>query len=230
MPEEAIPFKQMKATKQLLAENILPLGLEFENVTPLAFDFKKQGNLFTVADRPDRQARMLKVLAQNMSLLSTYYQTMILDTPEEMLASTGKSTNAYLSTPDQLVAVKNDLLAEIANRLENKTDGANWIIFISSIKDFCAQTMLTEEEMSTLFHATHVGVYLIVCSEYSYLGQSFEPVPKYVRLQAVAGVLGMRLSDQDIFKQPYMSNENSPEPYECYFAMEQHHVKMKIPE
>ena len=233
MPEEAISFerfKQMKATQQLLAENILPLGLEFENVTPLPFDIKKQGNLIAVADRPDQQARMLKALAQNLSLLSIHFQTMILDTSEEMLATIGKGTNAYLSTPDQLVAVKNDLLAEIANRLENKTDGADWIIFIASLKDFCAQTMVTEEEMNTLFHATQAGVYLIVCSEYSYLGQSFEPVPKYIRSQAVAGVLGMRLSDQDIFKQPYMSNEKSPEPYECYFTMEQHHVKMKIPE
>ena len=154
---------------------------------------------------------------------------MLLDSSEQKLAHIGKKMNAYIDKPEQLVGLKNDLLSEVKYRIENKTTEPKWLIMIANFKDFCMHSMINDDEMALLMNAGNLGIHLIICSEYSYLGQSFEQVPKYVRGQALAGLISMRLGDQDIFKQRFMSNEKSPEAYECYFAMDHHHIKIKIP-
>lgn len=233
MPEDVIAFeefKQRKATQKLIEQEMLPLGLEFENVTPLPFDFKKYGHLIAMADRLDRVEKIQNALAKNMSLLTGCYQTMVMDTAEQNLAHIGESVNAYISKPEQFLGLKNDLLSEIDYRIENKVAEPKWLIFIANFKDFCLQSMVTEEEMNKFMNASALGIHFIICSEYSYLGQSYEQIPKFVRNQALAGIIGMRLSDQDVFKQLFISNEKAPEAYECYFAMDHQHAKIKIPE
>lgn len=232
MPDGVIEFtkfKERKATKQLIEQNLLPLGLDFEEVEPLAFDFEKFGHLIAIGDRLDRIENMRVALAKNMMLLTESYRTMLLDTSDQKLAEIGESLNAYISKAEQFSGLKNDLLSEIKYRIENKTNEPKWLIMIANFKDFCTNSMVNDEEIAMLMNAGNLGIHLIICSEYSYLGQSFEQVPKYVRGQALAGLLSMRLGDQDIFKQRFMANEKSPEAYECYFAMDHHHVKIKIP-
>ena len=232
MPDGVIDFnkfKERKATKKLIEQNMLPLGLDFEEVEPLSFDFEKFGHLIALGDRLDRVEKVRVALAKNMTLLTESYQTMLLDSSEQKLAHIGKKMNAYIDKPEQLVGLKNDLLSEVKYRIENKTTEPKWLIMIANFKDFCMHSMINDEEMALLMNAGNLGIHLIICSEYSYLGQSFEQVPKYVRGQALAGLISMRLGDQDIFKQRFMSNEKSPEAYECYFAMDHHHIKIKIP-
>lgn len=233
MPEDMIEFekfKQTKATKKLIEQNMLPLGLEFEDVTPLPFDFEKYGHLLAMGDRLDRVERIQNALAKNMTLLSHSFQTMIFDTADQKLAQIGEKTNAYIANPEQFIGMKNDLLSEIDYRIEHKTKEPKWLIFIANFKDFCMHTLMKDEEIIKLINASKLGIHFILCSEYSYLGQSYEQIPKFVRNQAVAGLIGMRLSDQDMFKQRFISNEKSPEAFECYFAMDHDHVKIKIPQ
>ena len=233
MPEGVIlfeEFKQNKVTKQLVNQNILPLGLDFENVSPLSFDFNTYGHLVAFGDRLDRVEKMQIALAKNMTLLKDKYRTMLIDSSEQKLEKIGQELEAYIAQPEQLAGLKNDLLSEVKYRVENKTDEPNWLIMIANFKDFCQQSMITNEEMANLVNASKLGIHLILCSDYSYLGQSYEQVPKFVRSQALAGLVAMRLSDQDVFKQRFISNEQSPEAYECYFAMDHQHVKIKIPQ
>lgn len=232
MPEGAIDFvafKQRKKTQELIEKGIFPLGLEFENVTPLPFSFEKYGNLIALADRLDRVERIQQALAKNMTLLSGSYRTLLLDTAEEKLAHIGKEMEAYISKPEQLAGLKNDLISEVKYRSENKLTEPQWLIMIADFKDFCMQSMISEEEIRSLVNAASLGIHLIICSEYNYLGQSFEPVPKYVRSNALAGLICMRLGDQDVFKQRYIANEPSLETDECYFAMDHHFEKIKLP-
>src|SRR5699024_2004379 len=142
----------------------------------------------------------------------------------------GKDLNAYVSQPEQFVTLKNDLLSEIKYRVENKEKTPQWMIMIANFKDFCVHSMMTDEEIETFMNAGNLGMHFILCSDFSCLGQSYERIPKYVRSQALAGLICMRLSDQDIFKQRFISNEKMLEPYECYFAMDHQYTKIKIPQ
>ncbi len=110
------------------------------------------------------------------------------------------------------------------------TTAPEWLIMITNFKDFVTHSMMEQDEMMKLWNASSLGIQMIVCSDYSYLGASFEQIPKFIRSQALAGLLGVQLSDQDIFKQRFMSNEKSLEAFEYYFALDHQHVKIKIPQ
>ena len=156
---------------------------------------------------------------------------MLIDTNDKKLAEIGSGMNAYISDHDGVIAVKEDLSTELNNRLDDNDGNEAWIVQFADFKDFCERSNLEDTEISILIdQGVRVGIHLILCSDYNYIGQSFEQIPKYVRNQSTVGLVSMRLGDQDIFKQPFMRQEKYPGPFECYFAMDHQHVKIKIPE
>ncbi|WP_249872489.1 type VII secretion protein EssC [Oceanobacillus saliphilus] len=234
IPEGVLDFNQFKKqrkTKELIESNLLPLGLEFEEVEPVAFNPSRHGHLTVVSDRRDGLDKLNQSLAKNISNLSSSYQTMLIDTSEQKLVEIGKRMNAYISEHNGIVAVKEDLLTEINSRLKNNENSINWIVQITDLEDFCKRSNLAEDEITVLLEqGAKVGIHFVLCGDYSYIGLSFEQVAKYVRNQSTVGLISMRLGDQDIFKQPYIRQETYPNPFECYFAMDHQHVKLKIPE
>ncbi len=233
MPEGVLDFNSFvnrRKTKELLKNRMLPLGLEFEEVEPIAFQPEQHGHLTVVSDRKDGLEKMSQSLAKNLAALTGTYQTMIIDTDEQSLSEIGNGVNAYISEQEGVAAVKQTLLTEITNRLKNKDNETIWIVQIADLKDFSERSNLDEDEMPKLLEqGERAGIHFIICGDYSYIGMSFEQIPKYVRNQATVGLMSMRLGDQDIFKQPFIRQEKYPEPYECYFAMDHQHVKIKIP-
>ncbi|WP_449354459.1 type VII secretion protein EssC [Virgibacillus natechei] len=233
MPEGAIDFEQFKRTKKtrkIVEEQQLPLGLEFEEVTPLAFDPVNFGFLTVVSDRKDGLDQLTNAVAKNITMLDETYQTMLIDTSDQALADTGKNINAYLSESEGITALKSDLITEINNRSKGDTSAGKWLVMIRDLKDFANRSNLDEEELPLLFEqGPSVGIYFVICGEYSFIGTSFEQIPKYVRKLTTVGLMRMRLSDQDIFNQPFIRKEKYPEAFECYYAMEHQHVKIKIP-
>src|SRR5690625_624951 len=173
---------------------------------------------------------MRSSLANSMALIKDTYKTMLIDASNQPLVEVGKEMGAYVTDPNSFQALKRDLLSDIDYRVENNTTEPEWLIMITNFKDFITQSMMNQDEITKLWNASSLGIRLIICSDYSYLGQSYEQIPKFVRGQALAGFLGVQLSDQDIFKQRFMSKEKSLEAYEYYFAMDHEYVKIKIPQ
>lgn len=233
MPEDVIPFADFKARKEMAAyieQGALPMGLDYEDVKPLAFDFATYGNLIAVGDRMDRVERLRSTLVKSMLLLKDKYRLMLVDAANKPLEKFGEEMNVYVTETNSFSALKQDLLKDIDYRLENNTTEPEWLIMITNFKDFATHSLMNPDEMIKLWEASSLGIKLIICSDYSYLGQSFEQIPKYVRGQALAGLLGVQLSDQDIFRQRFISNEKALQAYEYYFAMANEHTRIKIPE
>ncbi len=233
MPEGVIPFEkfaQSNGTKKVVEEGKLPIGLEFENVKTLSFDFNMYGHLVAVGDRLDRIEKLQTSLGKNMTLLKGMYKTMVLDTTNERLKAIGAEMDAYITEEEQMPGIKNDLIMEVNDRIKEGITEPKWLIYIPDFKAFSQQSMLTDDEIQTLMKGSNVGIHFIFSGEYSYIGQSYEQVPKYIRGQSVAGIVAMRLGDQDLYKQRFIANEPTLAAYECYFAMDHQYEKVKIPE
>src|SRR5699024_2482982 len=83
MPEGAIDFlkfKENKQTKEKVEQNSLPLGLEFEEVMPLAYHPATFNFLTITSDRKDRLDSLTNGIAKNMTLLGENYETILIDT------------------------------------------------------------------------------------------------------------------------------------------------------
>ncbi|MBU9723484.1 MULTISPECIES: type VII secretion protein EssC [Bacillaceae] len=234
MPEGVIMFDEFRVKKkvvELVERKQVPLGFDFEEVQPVAFDPLAYGNLIVVSDRKDGLLRMNRAIVQSMLLLGNHYQTMVIDTADKELADFEKELNAYISDVNGLLKVKKDLLSEVSMRIEKPQDEPNWLVFIADLQDFTEKTALDIDEITTLLEqGRKTGIYFILSGDYGFVGMSYDQVAKYVRTQTDIGLISMRLSDQDIFKQAFISKEKYPNPYECYLAMDHQSLKLKIPE
>ncbi|PAD39863.1 type VII secretion protein EssC [Terribacillus sp. 7520-G] len=234
MPEGVVDFQQFKEqrrTKRIVEEKKVPLGLDFEEVLPVAYNPALYDHLTVISDRKDRLDRMINSVAKNMTLLKDVYQTMLIDTEDQDFAGIGKDMHAYVSDSIGVATIKNEIIHEIKQRNAEGITEPMWLVQVADLQDFTERAGLTLEEATLMMErGAKAGIYFIICSVYNYLGTSYEQVPKYLRSQAIFGLVGMRLGDQDLFKQPFIRQEKYPEPYECYVAMDHQHVKVKIPE
>ncbi|WP_424475014.1 type VII secretion protein EssC [Oceanobacillus kimchii] len=235
MPEGVVDFEQFKnqrRTKKLVEEQKVPLGLDFEEVMPVGFNPAQYENLTVMSDRKDGLDRMIQSVAKNVAMMEGSYQTMLIDTADQKFKDIGSNMNTYMSETDGLQTMKAELVNEIEKRSKDGlTSEQKWLVQIANLQDFVERTDLSVDDASTMIDkGSKVGIHFIICSEYSYLGMSYEQVPKYFRGQAMIGLLSMRLGDQDMFKQPFIRQEKYPNKYECYVALDHQHVKVKIPE
>ncbi|BAC13272.1 hypothetical conserved protein [Oceanobacillus iheyensis HTE831] len=235
MPEGVVDFEQFKnqrRTKKLVDEQKVPLGLDFEEVMPVGFNPAQYENLTVMSDRKDGLDRMIQSVAKNVAMMDNSYQTILIDTVEQKFKDIGSNMNTYMSETDGLRTMKAELINEIEKRSKEGTaNEQKWLVQIANLQDFVERTGLSADDASTMIDkGSKVGIHFIICSEYSYLGMSYEQVPKYFRGQAMIGLLSMRLGDQDMFKQPFIRQEKYPNKYECYVALDHQHVKVKIPE
>src|SRR5699024_671661 len=140
-------------------------------------------------------------LGKTIALLKEKYRTMILDTTNERFAEIGKEMSAYISNEDQLVGIKNDLVAEVNDRVKEGITEPKWLIYIPDFKGFTQVTMMTEYDIRTLMKGTTVGNHFIFSGEYNDIGPSYELIHKYFPRLSVTGIVAMRLGDQDLYKQ-----------------------------
>ncbi|PAF16577.1 type VII secretion protein EssC [Terribacillus saccharophilus] len=234
MPEgvvDFLEFKEQRRTKRILEEKKVPLGLDFEEVLPVAYNPAQYDHMTVISDRKDGLDRMIRSVAKNVTLLKDVYQTMLIDTADQDMADVGKDMHTYVSESIGISTIKNEFINEIKQRNSDGMSEPKWLVQIADLQDFTERAGLTLEEATLMMErGSKAGIHFIICSDYNYLGMSYEQVPKYLRNQAIFGLVGMRLGDQDLFKQPFIRQEKYPEPYECYVAMDHQHVKVKIPE
>ncbi|WP_079709010.1 type VII secretion protein EssC [Paraliobacillus ryukyuensis] len=234
MPEGVIEFdifKKKRKTRKLLESEQLPIGLDFESVSPLGFDPAKDGFLTVVSDRKDGLDKMTNAIVKSMTLLSSPFQTMMIDTADRRFEPLASSMSAYIGDEADILVAKKNILAEITNRTNGDHKDTKWIILIKDLKDFAEKSHLLEEEITTLFeHGPGVDVHFIVCGDSSYIATSFEKTAKIVRKLSTVGLISMRLGDQDIFSQPFIRKETYPQPFEAYVARDHHHIKIKVPQ
>ncbi|MED4940568.1 type VII secretion protein EssC [Heyndrickxia coagulans] len=203
MPEvlEFPQFAANPAAKEYAEKGWIPIGLEFENVTPIAIDTNASGPFLLMSDRLDELSRLRESVTKNLSLVKNKKQIMVIDSGEQSLSRIASQLHAYISEQESISRVKNDLQVEIEKRMETGLRDPNWIIFISDLKDFCRRTNITAEEMNMLLkNGPKTAIHFIIGSEYAYVGQSFEEVPRLVRDHVETGLVSMRLSDQDVFR------------------------------
>ncbi|MBM7541133.1 type VII secretion protein EssC [Amphibacillus cookii] len=232
MPDGAINFeqyKQKRKTKELVKGNQLPLGLDFESVSPIGFNPELEGMLVVMSDRKDGLEKLTNALGQNMSLLKDSMDTAIFDSADGALGHLESEMNSYYKDTDALLSAKETLLEEISGRSEGYLDKVKQIIIIRDLDDFVERCDLDDDEAEVLFEqGPAVNIYYVICGTADYIATSYERTIKLVRKLATIGLISMRLSDQDMFSQPFIRQESYPKPFEAYYVREHEHIKIKV--
>src|SRR5699024_2636316 len=99
-------------------QNSLPLGLEFEEVMPLAYYLATFNFLTITSDRKDRLDSLTNGIAKNMTLLGENYETILIDTKDQSFVEAGRAMHLYKTEHEEVKQLKETLVNDINSRLQ----------------------------------------------------------------------------------------------------------------
>lgn len=208
-------------------ENLeFPIGLDFEMVKTIKIPFDRLKNLVFMADSPESLENQQKHLLNTALQFGSKLHIMLVDPLEECVAYKDK-VSTYISSSQEISEIAKQLIYEVDRRLE-KDLYSDWLIMMPTIKAIVDQG-LTEKDLRYLFdNGPRVGMHFVIGSEYAYLGNNINEVPKYLKGNAQWFMIGMRLMDQMFLDKPYNNREARLASDEIYLHDRKQAIKLKI--
>lgn len=208
-------------------ENLeFPIGLDFEMVKTVKIPFDRLKNLVFMADSPESLENQQKHLLNTALQFGSKLHIMLVDPLEECVAYKDK-VSTYISSSQEIAEIAKQLIYEVDRRLE-KDLYSDWLIMMPTIKPIVDQG-LTEKDLRYLFdNGPRVGMHFVIGSEYAYLGNNINEVPKYLKGNAQWFMIGMRLMDQLFLDKPYNNREARLASDEIYLHDRKQAIKLKI--
>ena len=208
-------------------ENLeFPIGLDFEMVKTVKIPFDRMKNLVFMADSPESLENQQKHLLNTALQFGSKLHIMLVDPLEECVAYKDK-VSTYISSSQEIAEIAKQLIYEVDRCLE-KDLYSDWLIMMPTIKPIVDQG-LTEKDLRYLFdNGPRVGMHFVIGSEYAYLGNNINEVPKYLKGNAQWFMIGMRLMDQLFLDKPYNNREARLASDEIYLHDRKQAIKLKI--
>ncbi|WP_455550935.1 FtsK/SpoIIIE domain-containing protein [Enterococcus rivorum] len=205
-------FKKKKSVQNLLTQAILPLGVEFEMVQPIAIDFRNSGHLSVFGEGNNTFMPLKRSVLSSVELLTGTMQTMIIDTGK-ITDGINLNVNTYISKDENIKQIKPLLLQEIQNQ-ETKELSPERVIYITDIERFIDLVELTEEELKNLLQIGEFNnIHLIVAGSHQYMARTRVGLPRLLKELIKTAVFSMRISDQEYIDKKYMAREEELEKF-----------------
>ncbi|NQK94881.1 type VII secretion protein EssC, partial [Streptococcus suis] len=216
-----IPMLPEKVTKEVMADSLamsqdFVLGLERETVEPAILSFKYP--ILMASDSPAFVNNYYKLLEYHLNRLSGVYNTVILDSSQRL------STNFFEGVQrfDSSLEVENVMKAiidDFKKRLSNPSpDYPKWLILIPDVAATAMASGLSEADFKQLLvEGSQHGVTLLLIGTYQDLvSNTYDTFVKLANQMVEQVFLGMRISDQNHTRYPYINNEPALRPNQGY--------------
>ncbi|MFU2164750.1 type VII secretion protein EssC [Streptococcus pluranimalium] len=208
--------EKVKAENVDLSAKDLVFGLDREWVQPAGFSFEKP--FIMAAEGPSFINNYYKILDFQLKRLSDRYNTVILDNNEKIPNQLFDGFNRFVNSTevsDVLRTIIGDLQERVAKPQESYQ---NWLVLIPDIALTGMSAGLSEADLKLLLvEGPKYGVTpLFVGSYQDLVNNSYDTYVKLM-LQLVEQVfLGVRISDQNHTRYPYINNEPALKPNQGY--------------
>lgn len=237
-------FKQRKQVKELLAQNQLPIGLEFEAVEPVSKSLATLQQFPILGSRPERIVACLRSI-QNFIVESGAYDYAILDDQEENFINYRGGAMYYSSSRTEYQEILEKLVELIEDREDDfedmKEDGevTNMKEFLTKLTPFVLvipnlpsiltdmPKEMTEALSKVLQNGPQMGIYLIYGSLFNAIS-GYDEVSKFVKAINKGLVLG-KVADQNQLKASNLGyREPQVDDTEGYFVENDFAEKIKL--
>lgn len=216
-----IPMLPEKVAKEVMADSLamsqdFVLGLEREAVEPAILSFERP--ILMASDSPAFVNNYYKLLEYHLNRLSGVYNTVILDSSQRL------STNFFEGVQrfDSSLEVENVMKAiidDFKKRLSNPSpDYPKWLILIPDVAATAMASGLSEADFKQLLvEGSQHGVTLLLIGTYQDLvSNTYDTFVKLANQMVEQVFLGMRISDQNHTRYPYINNEPALRPNQGY--------------
>lgn len=229
MPEEVTraTLERRMDVPGLIEAGTFLVGLDYEKVEPATLDWTKP--LLLASEKPADLQLYNQLALYNLRHLADFASVMILDASNQMPQMQGQ-VQYYFSAANDLMAAKVGLVNDIRER-KAKPDGEyrKWLIFIHDLERFTNASGITDEEFSfILTEGAKTGIVLLISGNAADLLTGYNRTAKIARRIISQALVGMRISDQEFERFPYVARESYLKAMEAYIIKNQTYQKVRL--
>ena len=228
VPEELTveEFLNFSSVQEAIENNQIPIGLELETVGSVNISLGKFKHLAYVSNAEDAFDNITHHLLKTILRMPNIHM-MLIDAFQEYEVYSNL-VKTYVGSKNELSDIGNQLIYEIERRLE-KGISSEWIIFIPNMRALVSESHLSEQQLQFMFeNGYRVGMKFIIGTDYTYIGTSIDPIPRYLKTNVQWVIFGMRLMDQTFLDKGMYSRDGVPNPDLVYLHSRKEVIKLKI--
>lgn len=207
-------FKDVAAGQTFDSEFIL--GLDREDVVPTTFDLNRP--MLIVSDNPSFVGNYYKLLEWNLERLGKEYNAVLLD-PSQKVSKNYLSTIQRFASSLEVENVLKTILKDLKERMASPDRPyQKWLVIIPDMAATGMAANMVESDVELLIsEGGRYGVTALLVGSYQDLvNNTYDNYVKQSRHLIEQVFLGMRISDQDHTRYPYINNEPSLKAFEGY--------------
>ena len=228
VPEELTmeEFLNLPDVQEAIENNQIPIGLELEMVGSVNISLSKFKHMAYVSNAEDAFDNITHHLLKTILRMPNIHM-MLIDAFQEYEAYSDQ-VKTYVGSKKELSDIGNQLIYEIERRLE-KGISSEWIIFIPNMRALVSESDLNDQQLQFMFeNGYRVGMRFIIGTDYTYIGTSIDPIPRYLKTNVQWVIFGMRLMDQTFLDKGMYNRDVAPDLDQIYLHSRKEVIKLKI--
>ena len=228
VPEELMveEFLKLPSVQEAIENGQIPIGLELEMVGSVNISLSKFKHMAYVSNAEDAFDNITHHLLRTILKIPNVHM-MLIDAFQEY-ESYSNQVKTYVGSKKEVSDIGNQLIYEIERRLE-KGISSEWIVFIPNMRALVSESDLNVQQLQFMFeNGYRVGMRFIIGTDYTYIGTSVDPIPRYLKTNVQWVIFGMRLMDQTFLDKGIYSRDVAPDPDQVYLHSRKEIIKLKI--
>ena len=228
VPEELTmeEFLNLPGVQEAIENDQIPIGLELEMVGSINISLSKFKHMAYVSNAEDAFDNITHHLLKTILRMPNVHM-MLIDAFQEYEAYSDQ-VKTYVGSNKELSDIGNQLIYEIERRLE-KGISSEWIIFIPNMRALVSESYLNDQQLQFMFeNGYRVGMRFIIGTDYTYIGTSIDPIPRYLKTNVQWVIFGMRLMDQTFLDKGMYNRDVAPDLDQVYLHSRKEVIKLKI--
>ena len=228
VPEELMmeEFLKLPSVQEAIENGQIPIGLELEMVGSVNISLSKFKHMAYVSNAEDAFDNITHHLLRTILKMPNVHM-MLIDAFQEY-ESYSNQVKTYVGSKKEVSDIGNQLIYEIERRLE-KGISSEWIVFIPNMRALVSESDLNVQQLQFMFEKGYrVGMRFIIGTDYTYIGTSVDPIPRYLKTNVQWVIFGMRLMDQTFLDKGIYSRDVAPDPDQVYLHSRKEVIKLKI--
>ena len=228
VPEELMveEFLELPSVQEAIENGQIPIGLELEMVGSVNISLSKFKHMAYVSNAEDAFDNITHHLLRTILKMPNVHM-MLIDAFQEY-ESYSNQVKTYVGSKKEVSDIGNQLIYEIERRLE-KGISSEWIVFIPNMRALVSESDLNVQQLQFMFEKGYrVGMRFIIGTDYTYIGTSVDPIPRYLKTNVQWVIFGMRLMDQTFLDKGIYSRDVAPDPDQVYLHSRKEIIKLKI--
>ena len=228
VPEELTmeEFLNLPGVQEAIENDQIPIGLELEMVGSINISLSKFKHMAYVSNAEDAFDNITHHLLKTILRMPNIHM-MLIDAFQEYEAYSDQ-VKTYVGSKKELSDIGNQLIYEIERRLE-KGISSEWIIFIPNMRALVSESDLNDQQLQFMFeNGYRVGMRFIIGTDYTYIGTSIDPIPRYLKTNVQWVIFGMRLMDQTFLDKGMYNRDVAPDLDQIYLHSRKEVIKLKI--